>query len=194
MRCNRSFIKRALERSRRCDYLLRSKFIRVGSVRAGKVIGSVMLPLSLVSCEREAEQQDLDSADVAAAYAPALQVDLEQMTRHESGLHVQDVRVGEGDEVRVGDMILVHYTGWLADGTEFDSSRHRNIPLDVAIGTGDVIRGWDEGVPGMRVGGQRRLIIPPALGYGAAGAGGVIPPGATLIFDIEVVEIVRLQS
>jgi FKBP-type peptidyl-prolyl cis-trans isomerase FkpA len=152
---------------------------------------TVLALLASVACEREAEQQDLDSTEVTQTYSPALNVDLEQMTRHESGLYTQDLRVGEGDVVNAGDAILVHYTGWLPNGTQFDSSHNRGVPLDVVIGTGQVIPGWDQGVVGMRAGGQRRLVIPPALAYGAAGAGGVIPPGATLVFDVEVVEIVQ---
>jgi FKBP-type peptidyl-prolyl cis-trans isomerase len=142
-----------------------------------------------VGCEAREPQQDLASSDVTTRYAPALDVDLEQMTRAPSGLYIHDLRVGEGETVQAGQTILVHYTGWLTDGTKFDSSVDRGQPFDVVIGRGEVIPGWDEGVPGMRVGGRRRLVIPPALAYGAAGAGGVIPPGATLVFDVEVVEI-----
>lgn len=152
---------------------------------------AVVILLASVACERAAEPQDLNTTEVTDTYSPALNVDLEQMTRHESGLYTQDLRVGEGELVESGDPILVHYTGWLPDGTQFDSSHNRGMPIDVVIGTGQVIDGWDEGVVGMRVGGQRRLVIPPALAYGEAGAGGVIPPGATLVFDVEVVEIAR---
>ncbi len=106
-----------------------------------------------------------------------------------SGLQYIEVARGSGAEARAGQQVTVHYTGWLTNGTEFDGSRGRNQPFAFALGRGQVIRGWDEGVQGMRVGGQRRLIIPPELGYGARGAGGVIPPNATLIFDVELLDV-----
>jgi FKBP-type peptidyl-prolyl cis-trans isomerase len=129
------------------------------------------------------------SSEVAQTYAPALDVDLARMTRAANGLHVEDLREGAGPVAEVGQVVVVHYTGWLPDGTRFDSSRDGDNPFPVRIGTGEVIEGWDLGIPGMRVGGERRLVIPPSLGYGNAGAGGVIPPGATLIFDVELLEI-----
>jgi FKBP-type peptidyl-prolyl cis-trans isomerase len=106
-----------------------------------------------------------------------------------NGLQYIDVAPGSGDEARAGQQVTVHYTGWLTDGTPFDSSRTRNSPFQFGLGQGQVIKGWDLGVAGMRVGGQRRLIIPPDLGYGARGAGGVIPPNATLIFDVELLAV-----
>ena len=105
-----------------------------------------------------------------------------------SGLQYEDPKVGSGLEAKTGDTVAVHYTGWLQDGTQFDSSRGRS-PFEFKLGAGAVIKGWDEGVAGIKVGGQRKLFIPPALGYGDRGAGGVIPPGATLIFDVELIEI-----
>ena len=104
------------------------------------------------------------------------------------GLCVVDTETGEGDEAQSGDTVTVHYTGTLEDGTEFDSSVGRE-PFTFTIGTGGVIQGWELGVPGMRVGGKRELTIAPELGYGDSGAGGIIPPGATLIFEIELLEI-----
>ncbi len=110
-----------------------------------------------------------------------------------SGLTIEDTLAGGGDEARAGARVRVHYTGWLyengAAGRKFDSSRDRGEPFAFSLGAGQVIRGWDEGVAGMRVGGARRLIIPPQLGYGARGAGGVIPPNATLLFEVELLGV-----
>ena len=110
-----------------------------------------------------------------------------------TGLQTIDTQPGTGAEARKGQTVTVHYTGWLyqngQQGAKFDSSRDRNDPFRFALGAGMVIRGWDEGVAGMKVGGQRTLIIPPELGYGARGAGGVIPPNATLVFDVELLEV-----
>ena len=107
-----------------------------------------------------------------------------------SGLQYKDNFVGDGAEAKAGQHVTVHYTGWLYNdgeqGAKFDSSRDRNDPFDFPLGAGMVIKGWDEGVQGMKIGGQRTLIIPPELGYGARGAGGVIPPNATLKFDVEL--------
>ena len=102
-----------------------------------------------------------------------------------SGLGYVDLVDGQGARPAAGDSVSVHYTGWLKDGTKFDSSLDRGQPFEFAIGRGRVIRGWDEGVASMKVGGKRKLIIPAHLGYGERGAGGVIPPGATLIFEVE---------
>ena len=121
-------------------------------------------------------------------YAAELNVDPDRMDRMESGLMYEDVREGTGEEVTTGQIVTVHYTGWLTDGTRFDSSRDGQ-PFQTPIGVGQVIRGWDEGIAGMRVGGQRKLVIPPELGYGERGAGGVIPPNATLVFDVELLAV-----
>ncbi len=112
------------------------------------------------------------------------------MIQTPSGLQYEDTVVGEGAAASAGQYVQVHYTGWLfqdgAQGAKFDSSLDRNDPFEFSLGAGMVIRGWDEGVAGMKVGGKRTLIIPPELGYGARGAGGVIPPHATLKFDVEL--------
>ena len=110
-----------------------------------------------------------------------------------NGLQITDTKAGTGAEARKGQTVTVHYTGWLYNngqqGAKFDSSRDRNDPFKFPLGSGMVIKGWDEGVAGMKVGGQRTLIIPPEMGYGARGAGGVIPPNATLKFDVELLGV-----
>ncbi|MCE2946280.1 MAG: FKBP-type peptidyl-prolyl cis-trans isomerase [Betaproteobacteria bacterium] len=113
-----------------------------------------------------------------------------------AGLKITDRKVGTGAEAVPGRQVTVHYTGWLFDpaakdnkGKKFDSSLDRKDPFTFGLGAGQVIRGWDQGVAGMKIGGQRTLVIPPELGYGARGAGGVIPPNATLVFDVELLGV-----
>jgi FKBP-type peptidyl-prolyl cis-trans isomerase FkpA len=124
------------------------------------------------------------------AYAESLAIDLSVMNRTASGLYWQDLEVGTGATAVAGNTVRVHYTGWLPDGTMFDSSRTENKPLEFLLGVGLVIRGWDEGIMGMQVGGSRKLVIRPELAYGRTGRG-PIPPLATLIFEVELIHVVK---
>ena len=150
------------------------------------------LLVPLLGCGKE-EGNDVevnpDNGDpTKVTNAPELGVDLTAMQLLPSGLYVQDLVVGTGNEARASSRVQVHYTGWLPDGTEFDSSRG-GTPFAFVLGRGDVIEGWDQGITGMRVGGQRRLVIPASLGYGEEGAPGVIPPYSVLIFDTELMTV-----
>ncbi|MBD3670999.1 MAG: FKBP-type peptidyl-prolyl cis-trans isomerase [Gammaproteobacteria bacterium] len=107
----------------------------------------------------------------------------------DSGLQIEEITPGDGTEAEAGKTVTVHYSGWLTDGSKFDSSVDRNEPFDFRLGAGQVIKGWEEGVAGMKVGGKRKLTVPPELGYGAYGAGGVIPPNATLVFEVELLDV-----
>ena len=127
------------------------------------------------------------TTNTASASSPAKVTG--QPTTTASGLQYWDIVVGTGATATPGNMVKVHYTGFLTNGEKFDSSRDRSEPFSFPLGAGQVIKGWDEGVAGMKVGGQRQLRIPPDLGYGAAGAPGAIPPNATLIFDVELLDV-----
>lgn len=151
----------------------------------------VLLGLLTAACDQDRRAGDAGAASQTVAeqsFAPALNVDLDRMTRTPSGLYIQDLAEGQGEAATPGDHVVVHYTGWFPDGREFDSSRGSE-PFEFVIGEQMVIPGWDEGVAGMRPGGRRRLVIPPNLAYGAEGAGGVIPPNATLVFDVELLQV-----
>jgi len=163
-----------------------------------------MVALALVACGRgggeggdagpaegggEVASEVPAPAPIATEYAPELGVDLPAMEGTASGLRYVVVEDGSGEVAEPGDHVVVHYTGWLPSGKKFDSSRDREEPFSFPLGAGRVIAGWDEGVAGMAVGEKRKLVIPPDLGYGAAGAGTVIPPDATLVFDVELLEI-----
>ena len=129
---------------------------------------------------------DTNMADASALGGP-MEAEKPQVTA--SGLKIIDLVVGTGDVASSGQTVAVHYRGTLEDGTQFDASYDRGTPFEFPLGAGRVIKGWDEGVQGMKVGGQRKLVIPPDLGYGSRGAGRVIPPNATLIFEVELLEI-----
>ena len=148
-------------------------------------LSACLLLLALSACGDPSETGD----PTKVKYAPSLGVDLAAMNRSESGLYTQDTTVGTGEEVTPGRTAFVHYSGWLADGSLFDTSRDNDRPFSFEVGAGRVIKGWDEGVGSMKVGGKRTLIIPPDIAYGARGRAPVIPPDAVLIFDVELVYV-----
>ena len=142
----------------------------------------------LVACRKGDSNAQVSGTPETVTYAKELDVHLDHMTKKPSGLYVLDVKEGTGAEVAPGQVAQVHYTGWLVNGKQFDSSVGGS-PFEFPVGQGQVIAGWDEGVAGMKIGGKRRLVLPPDLGYGNAGAGADIPPGATLVFDVELIGI-----
>ena len=148
----------------------------------------MVLPLA-VSCSRGQESAEAPRAKLSNAdFSPDLDVDLGRMSSQERGLLVEDLLVGSGAEAAKGNAVTVHYTGWLPDGTKFDSSIDRDQPYVLDL-PGSVIDGWNVGLVGMRVGGRRRLIIPSHLGYGSQGNAPAIPPYATLVFEIELLDV-----
>ena len=147
-------------------------------------------PEPLATEETTPEEATPPMADPATiTYASELNVDVSGMEQTDTGLYYEVLSEGSGGVVAAGQTAVVHYTGWLPDGTKFDSSRDRGEPFSFPVGAGQVIAGWDQGLAGMAVGEERKLVIPPDLGYGASGAGGVIPPNAVLVFDVELLEI-----
>lgn len=141
--------------------------------------------LALAGCGGDSSSGDPSKV----TYAESLSVNLSAMNKSDSGLYTQDLVVGTGKEAVSGSYVLVHYSGWLPDGSMFDSSRPRNQPFDFVVGRGQVIKGWDEGLVGMRVGGKRKLVIPSDLGYGSRGSPPVIPSDAVLVFDVELMNV-----
>jgi FKBP-type peptidyl-prolyl cis-trans isomerase len=139
--------------------------------------------LLLAACDPRGERP------AGAGFSAELGVDTTTMTKAPAGFWYADAAPGQGDSATAGRTVSVHYTGWLPSGKKFDSSRDRGEPFAFTLGAQQVIRGWDEGVAGMKVGGRRKLVLPPALAYGDGGAPPDIPPGATLVFDVEVLGI-----
>ena len=156
---------------------------------------AAVVGLALASCQQTSTTQEssttsgASAAGAPSAGAPATSGMTEGQERTlAGGLKVTDIKVGSGPMAESGSTVAVHYTGWLTDGTKFDSSLDRGQPISFAIGSGQVIRGWDEGLKGMRVGGKRKLTIPSALAYGAEGRPPVIPPDATLVFEVVLMD------
>ena len=149
-------------------------------------IAAIML--TLLSCRKAESSAQVSGSPESLTYAKELDVHLDHMTKKPSGLYVLDVKEGSGPTVSAGQVAQVHYTGWLVNGEQFDSSVGGS-PREFAVGQAQVLAGWDAGVAGMKVGGKRRLVIPPELAYGAEGYPGAIPPSATLVFDVELMGI-----
>jgi FKBP-type peptidyl-prolyl cis-trans isomerase FkpA len=147
-----------------------------------------VLLISLMACRKAESSAQVSGPPETVTYAKELDVHLDHMTKKPSGLYVLDIQEGTGPGIAAGQTAQVHYTGWLVDGKQFDSSLGGS-PLEFAVGQAQVIAGWDEGVEGMKKGGKRRLVVPPELGYGAEGYPGAIPKNATLVFDVELVGI-----
>lgn len=161
-----------------------------------------VLAVGLVACGSDDSESSTSDADTTTSPATEQSAPTESsadgptpvadtaFTTADNGLRIYDFTTGDGAEATEGRRVTVHYTGWLAsDSTKFDSSRDRGQPFQFTLGAGEVIQGWDRGVEGMQVGGTRQLVIPPDLGYGSRGAGGAIPPNATLIFEVELLGV-----
>jgi len=147
--------------------------------------------LALAACDRNDALPIVVTGDpTTLVYAPVLEVQMSAMIPLPGGLYYRDLTVGDGPLAQPGSMVQTQYTGWLPNGRKFDSSRdHGGKPFEFRLGSGQVIPGWDEGVAGMRAGGRRQLVIPATLAYGSAGAGDAVPPGAVLVFDVELVQV-----
>ena len=132
------------------------------------------------------------STEVATTYVPNLNVDFAVMARLPSGMYMKDITVGTGDRVVVnGTTVRVLYTGWRPDGAQFDTNRDQNTPITITVGAGEMLRGWEDALTGMRAGGRRLIVLPPSLAFGRDGVPGKVPENSTVVFDIEVVEIVQ---
>jgi FKBP-type peptidyl-prolyl cis-trans isomerase FkpA len=162
--------------------------MRVYFMTSKRFAAAYSLVLSLVvlttSCAKKEEPKP-----TASTPQPAGSMAAPQPAASVSELKIEDSKVGAGAVAETGKRVTVHYTGWLTNGTKFDSSKDRGEPFSFQLGAGEVIKGWDQGVAGMKVGGVRKLTVPPSLGYGANGAGGVIPPNATLVFEVELLGV-----
>ena len=145
-------------------------------------VRSLLLAMLVSACGSSGDKGE-------GGFASELGIDPASLTSLPNGLRFQDLSAGQGAEAVAGRTAVVHYTGWLTSGKKFDSSRDAGQPFAFRLGAGQVIAGWDEGVAGMKVGGRRKLVIPAELGYGQAGAPPVIPPNATLVFDVELLEV-----
>ncbi|MBI1984709.1 MAG: FKBP-type peptidyl-prolyl cis-trans isomerase [Candidatus Wildermuthbacteria bacterium] len=157
------------------------KFFTIGLFVAG-ILGGIFY-ITVLNKSSEQEQNSASNAPVTE------NKETNNQPAMENTLKIEDIKIGEGTEAKAGNTVLVNYIGTLTDGTKFDSSYDRGLPLSFVLGQGQVIAGWDQGILGMKIGGKRKLTIPPSLAYGEAGAGGVIPPNATLIFEVELVEV-----
>jgi FKBP-type peptidyl-prolyl cis-trans isomerase len=173
--------------------LARARIDQTGRFRGGSALTlalavALMAALAVSGCGSPASTTPSEPANTEAPAtqpAPSTPAPAEQAT----GLKIEDTVVGTGAEAKPGDTVTVHYTGYLTDGTKFDSSLDSGQPFQFTIGQGRVIPGWEQGIPGMKVGGKRKLTIPPELGYGAQGAGSDIPPNATLVFEVELLAV-----
>lgn len=158
------------------------------SVSRAALLFSSALIVAATACGSDHATAPAPVAITSTTFAPALGINLTAMTMTASGLYYQDVTVGSGAVAQAGKQLSVQYTGWLPDGTKFDSSVDRGQPFAFTLGVGAVIPGWDEGVAGMRAGGVRKLVIPSSLGYGARGSG-PIPPNSVLVFSIQLLSV-----
>ncbi len=169
--------------------LFHSQIQTVQSITRLLIIAAISTGVSgMIACTKTStEPAQQTGTTTANTTAPAAQTAAESTAA--TALKMEDLKVGTGAEAVAGKTVSVHYTGWLTDGKKFDSSLDRGQPFEFQLGAGQVIQGWDKGVAGMKVGGKRKLTIPSDMGYGARGAGGVIPPNATLVFEVELLGV-----